>query len=98
MEKELGLESKYIVLWDNLIVSFKKATDKTEAGIIIPENLRKDDKGVGTVELVGPECKYKFKKGDRVVLKGNANLIPIDGTDYLQVQEYNIMGIMLSAS
>lgn len=94
MEKELGLESKYIVLWDNILVSFKKASDKTEGGLTIPKSMQKDEKGIGTIELVGPECRYPFKRGDKVVLKGTGQLVPIDGIDYIQMQEYNILGIL----
>jgi co-chaperonin GroES (HSP10) len=92
------LSKKYKVLGDSLVIEFAKASETSKGGVIIPETLRKEDKGTGVIVLIGPDCKNSFELGQKVVMKGSGSIVYIDGKEYAQIPEYNIMGILLDAN
>lgn len=93
-EVEVNLNDHYIILRDDLLIEFQRASESSKGGVIIPEMYRKDDKGTGIIKLVGPDCKYPFKVGQRVAVKGSGSIINIANKEYAQIPEYNVMGIL----
>jgi len=70
-----------------------------QANIILTDEAKKslgniDGVPVHTVHLVGPDTKGT-KVGDKVYVRGSGIAIPIDGTEYVQFREYDIIGYVL---
>ncbi len=85
---------------DRVLIEPSKPKDKTEGGIIIPENA-KDVPNEGTVVGCGAGrllenggiAPLDVKVGDKVLIEKYAGTeIKIDGKDYLMVCEANIIG------
>lgn len=78
------LPSKYILLF---------SPEKTQTGIILTPGSRPTEDY--TVALTGPEC-TNTKVKDRVVIDGGVTLWNIDGVDYWQIHESQIIGYVLN--
>lgn len=87
----------YIPLGATLVIKAPKISEKTEAGILKSEAMIKEEKMSwdGTVDViaVGPMCQH-ISPGMKVLLQTNAIMHPvlIDGDEYLQVEEYSVLG------
>lgn len=64
----------------------------TKGGIMLTAGSRATEDF--TVALVGPGCE-NTKVGDRIVIDGSAALWNIDGTEYWQIHENQIVGYVL---
>lgn len=69
------------------------APNKTEGGILLLSGSRTTEDY--TVALVGETCTYA-KVGDRVVIDGGVTLWNIDGEEYWQIHETQIVGYVLN--
>lgn len=80
---------------DWLVLPINK-TDKTEAGIILPESARNSlKKNILPVLAHGPKCET-VKTGDTVMIHPTSEglVIEVEGTEYVMVNEFTICGII----
>lgn len=73
-----------------------KNTEKTEAGIILPESVQKTIKtNILTVVATGPTC-VDIKVGQTVMVHPTTEglIIDVDDVSYVMVNEFMICGIM----
>ncbi|MDP6922443.1 MAG: hypothetical protein QGH06_05670 [Lutibacter sp.] len=88
----------YTPLKATVVIRPPKIKQKTDAGIIKSTDMLNQEKlawdGSVDVVLTGPECQY-VKKGQKVLLQTNAIMHPviINKEEFLQVEEYAILGI-----
>lgn len=78
-------------LADRVVAVREVAQTKTASGLYLPDNA-KEKPVVATVEAVGPDVKG-IKKGDKILYKEYSTTeIKIDGSEYLIVNEEDILG------
>jgi len=79
---------------DWLVLPINK-TDKTEAGIILPEGAKSLKKNILPVLAHGPKCEA-VKTGDTVMIHPTSEglVIEIEGKEYVMVNEFTICGII----
>ena len=84
-----------------ILLNWREVTDteKTSAGIIVPQELREEraaklnglENGITSVAAIGPDVK-QYKVGDWVLLKSAGRLINVEGEQYGLVAEHQIEG------
>ena len=92
----------YAPAQDFIVTNIPKSEELEQAensGILLTDEAKKslqniDSVPVHTVHLVGPDVKHA-KVGDKVYVRGSGIAIPIDGTEYVQFREYDIIGYVL---
>lgn len=70
--------------------------DKTESGIIIPEEAKKNmSTNIVKVLAAGPKCE-KVKVGDTVLVhpESGALVINLDGVEYACINEFQVVGVI----
>ena len=83
-------------LGQRVLVKREEETNKTESGIIIPDNA-KEKPLVGKVEAVSSEVEEdgEVKVGDRVMFaKYSGTELTLDGEEYLVLNIDDILGIL----
>lgn len=98
VSKELELSDIYTPIGDQLVVEARIFTE-TEAGIKIPDHLQEKEYVVKVI-AVGSKV-TETKKGDLLYCQftGNTPAIPLinkRGYEYIQIKEYQILGIVAS--
>jgi chaperonin GroES len=80
---------------DRVLVKVKEVENKTEGGIILPDNASKDKPTEGEVIEVGGNPK-NIEVGDTVIFGKYAGTeITLDGEDYLILETYkDILGVI----
>ena len=83
-------------LGDQLVVNVPIVSEKTKSGIIKSESMMAEEKsGVDSfleVVAIGSAVK-EVKVGDKVMVDGMMKTLEVDGVQYGQIREYNVMGI-----
>ncbi|MGN0355099.1 MAG: co-chaperone GroES [Muricoprocola sp.] len=90
-------------LGDRVVIQYKKAEEKTESGIILPDSA-KEKPQEAVIIAVGPgKCKdgkivaMQVKEGDKVILSEYAGTeVKIDGEEYKIVGQDDILAIIES--
>ncbi len=94
--------SKFVPLYDRVVVSPAEVETKTAGGILIPDTADKDKPMFGKVEFLGTG-KYidgklvplQVKKGDKVLFGKYAGTnIKLQGKEYLVMREEDIMAVV----
>lgn len=101
-EEFKDLTEHYAPAHDFVVTNIPKSEELAkadDAGILLTDDAKKslgniDGVPVHTIHLVGPDCKFA-KPGDKVYVRGSGIAIPIDGTEYVQFREYDIIGTVL---
>jgi co-chaperonin GroES (HSP10) len=101
-EEIIDLTEFYSPAQDFVVTNIPKSEELMQAenaGILLTDEAQKslsniDSVPVHTIYLVGPDCKTA-KPGDKVYVRGSGIAIPIDGTEYVQFREYDIIGTVL---
>ena len=66
----------------------------TPGGVVLPDSAAfSDEPVVGTVTAVGPDCS-QIKAGDEVVYSAYAQSVKIDGTEFVLVNESDILAVL----
>ena len=83
---------------DRVLVKVKEVENKTEGGIILPDNASKDKPTEGEVIAIGGNPKG-LEVGDIVMFsKYSGTEVTIDGEDYLILETYkDIIGVIKKA-
>ncbi len=90
-------------LADNIVIKPKEREEKTEGGILLPDNNEETRPERGEVISVGPgkmdkngqRIKPELKKGDEVIFtKYGPNEIKVDDKEYLIAKESDILAII----
>jgi len=96
---------KFRPLHDRVVVKRIEAEEKTAGGIIIPDTA-KEKPQQGEVVAIGPGGRDEVGKlvpidlqvGDRVLFgKWSGTEVKIDGTEYLIMNENDIMGVLVES-
>lgn len=95
MEKKKK-EIDFQIFNKDILVNVPKIQDKTEAGIIKPDSILKEEKEKTDlffeVLLIGENCEY-VKIGDKVYIRsGKHPQVLIDEVPYLLINESNVLG------
>lgn len=78
---------------NEVLIKVKSTKDKTEGGIIIPDNAR-EEPVKGEVIALGSKCETMIDVGDLVIFDKYAGKeLEIDGDSYRVISEENINGI-----
>lgn len=86
-------------LGDKVVLQYHKVEEKTESGIILPDNAKKLSQEA-VVIAVGPDvCKeetgVQIKEGDKVILSGYGGTeVKIDEEEYKIVSQKDIVAIV----
>lgn len=96
------LTEYYAPSHDFIVTNIPKSEELAQAenaGLLLTDDAKKslqniDNVPVHTVHLVGPDCKFA-EIGDTVYVRGSGIAIPINGTEYVQFREYDIIGTIL---
>lgn len=79
-------------LKDRVVATKQAPQEKTKSGILLGES--KEKPAYAIVESVGPEVK-EIKKGDKIVYKEYSTTnITIDDTDYIIIDEKDILATL----
>ena len=101
-EELKDLTAFYAPTQDFIVTNIPKSEEMEKAessGLLLTDEAKKslsniEGVPVHTVHLVGPDVKHA-KVGDKVYVRGSGIAIPIDGTEYVQFREYDIIGTVL---
>ena len=101
-EEFKDLTEHYMPAHDFIVTDIPKSEELNQAeqaGLLLTDEAKKslqniDSVPVHTIHLVGPDCKFAVA-GDKVYVRGTGIAIPIDGTEYVQFREYDILGVVL---
>jgi chaperonin GroES len=89
MAKKIYPRGKFV-----LIEQVPKESGKTESGLVIPDNVDREQRAQGTVIRVG-ELITDIKKGDEVIYGAfSGDEIEFDGKTYRLVEDEFIIGIL----
>ena len=101
-EEFKDLTAFYAPSQDFVVTNIPKSEELMQAegaGILLTDEAKKSLQGIDsvpvhTIHLVGPDCKTA-KPGDKVYVRGSGIAIPIDGEEYVQFREYDLIGTVL---
>lgn len=101
-EEFVDLTGYYAPAHDFIVTNIPKSEELEQAenaGLLLTDEAKKslqniDNVPVHTIHLVGPDCKFA-EVGDKVYVRGTGIAIPINGTEYVQFREYDVIGTIL---
>jgi len=78
-----------------VLVELEKAAEKTQSGLLLPEEAR-EKMNVGRIVAVGPEAEH-VAAGDRVIYRNySGSEIEWMGTEYLLIKEEDLQAKVLA--